>query len=96
MAGGLVWRAMLKNILAQAVSVPVVQHSGGRLATTLVATIYVIILHFPLFPFFFSVATFSHGTIARIKKLILRKFTGAPKNLGVDTFPDPVGHLGAP
>merc|ERR1711954_400716 len=46
--------------------------------------------------FFFSVATFSHRRSARIKKLILRKLTGSPKNLGVDTFPDPLRHFGAP
>ena len=33
---------------------------------------------------------------ARIKKLILRKLLRMPKNLGVDTFPDPVRHFGAP
>ena len=33
---------------------------------------------------------------ARIQKPILRKLTGAPKNLGVDTFPDSVGNFGAP
>ena len=46
--------------------------------------------------FFFSVATFSHRRSARIKKLIQRKLTGTPKNLGVDTFPDPLCHFGAP
>ena len=30
------------------------------------------------------------------QKLILRKLLRIPKNLGVDTFPDPVRHFGAP
>ena len=50
------------------------------------------------FPFplpFFSVATFSHRRDAKIKKLILRKLLWIPENLGVDTFPDPIGHFGA-
>ena len=33
---------------------------------------------------------------AWIKKLIKTKLTVAPKSLGVDPFPDPVGHFGAP
>ena len=33
---------------------------------------------------------------AQIKKLILRTLTGAPKNLGVDPFPDPGSHFGEP
>ena len=62
----------------------------------------IIISFFSFFPVFFlplffsSVATFSHRRSARIKKLILRKLLRTPKNLGVDTFPDPVGHFGAP
>ena len=44
----------------------------------------------------FSVATFSNRRSARIKKLIQRKLTTAPKNLGLDPFSDPVGHFGAP
>ena len=52
---------------------------------------------FLLFPFlFFPVVYFSHRRSARIKKLIQRKLTGAPQNLGVDPFPVPVGHFGAP
>ena len=49
----------------------------------------------PRFPpvFFSSVVTFSHRGSARIKTLIEQKLTGAPKNLGVDPFPDPVGHF---
>ena len=30
------------------------------------------------------------------QKTYIGKMTGVPKNLGVDTFPDPVGHFGAP
>ena len=30
------------------------------------------------------------------QKLIQRKLTGAPNNLGLESFPDPVGHFGAP
>ena len=53
--------------------------------------------YFPfLFSFFFSVVYFYHRRSARIKKLIQRKLTGTPKNLGVDTFPDPLCHFGAP
>ena len=47
--------------------------------------------HFP-----FSVATFSHRRSARIKKLIWRKWFETVNNLGLDPFPDPVGHFGAP
>ena len=64
--------------------------SVGVRATTLVACIKIFFSHF------ISVATFSHRRNARIKKLILRKLTGTPKNLGVDTFPDPLCHFGAP
>ena len=46
------------------------------------------------FSFFsFPVVYFSHRRSARIKKLILKKLTGASKNLGVDTFPDPVSQF---
>ena len=48
-----------------------------------------------LFSVFFTV-TFSHRWSARIKKLILQKLAGVPKNLGVDTFPDPSAILGPP
>ena len=50
-------------------------------------------------PIFFSVssvATFSHRRSARIKKLIQRKLLRTLQNLEIDTFPDPVGHFGAP
>ena len=54
----------------------------------------------PLFSIFFhsifSVATFSHRRSAQIKKLLLRKLTGAPKNLGVDHFPTPSAILRPP
>ena len=90
--------------LAWAVNNPVSRRSSGRLATTLVATKNIFIFFFARFPPFFSssVAAFFHRRTARIKKLIYsQKLTGAPKNLGVDTIPDPVsyfeahsGHLG--
>ena len=66
---------------------------GGRLATMLVATIYII-----FFPHDhdFSVAPFSHRRSARIKKLIYRKLFVAPNKMGLDPFPDPVGYFGAP
>ena len=38
----------------------------------------------------------NHRRSAWRKKLILRKLPRMPKNLRVDTFPDPVGHFGAP
>ena len=38
----------------------------------------------------------SHRRNARIKKLILQKLTGAPKNLGIDHYTDPGGHFGSP
>ena len=31
-----------------------------------------------------------------MKKIIDQKLTGAPKNLGIDTFPDPIYHFGDP
>ena len=98
------------------------RRSGSRLATTLVATINIIIgtsvqlsswsafgrstgydvsghykrHYFLLFLFFLlSVVYFSHRRSARIKKLILGKLLKMPKNLGVDTFTDLVGHFGA-
>ena len=72
---------ILKSLLvcAQAVGVKVGHRSGGRLATTLVATKNVFIFPLPFFPCFSSVTTFSHRRIARIKKLILGNLTGAPK-----------------
>ena len=47
-----------------------------------------------LFFHFFSIATFSHRRSARIKKLILQKLTGAPRNLGIDPFQTPTAILG--
>ena len=71
------------------------RRSGGRLLTMtqwpLFPSVFSL-LFFPVFFFFPYVATFSQRRSAQIKKLLLRK----PKNLGVDTFPDPVGHFGAP
>ena len=67
-----------------------------RLATTLVATIFIILFFFfsrpPPHVFFSSIPTFSHRRSARIKKLW--KLLRTPKNL--QTFSDPVGHLGPP
>ena len=62
------------QLLAWACSVPVGRRSGGRLATTLVATINVII-----FSFFYSVVYFSHRRSAQIKKLFWRKLLRMPK-----------------
>ena len=78
--------------MAQAVGVAV-----SRLAMMLVATFSAIIF-FSFFPpvFFPSLVTFSHRRRGRIKKHILRKLTGAPKNQRVDHLPDPVGHFEAP
>ena len=67
---------------------------GTSAGNDVVATIF-IILFFP--PFFFSsFATFSQRRSARIKKLVLKKLIRAPNNLGLDPFPDPIGHFGAP
>ena len=56
--------------------------------------------HYNIFPpvFFLvsSVVYFSHRRSAWIKNLISQKLTGAPKNLGVPPFPDPVSHFGVP
>ena len=72
-------------ILARAVGVPVGQRSGGRLATTLMAiTINVIIFSFFLI----------EGALG-LKNLFSESCLECPKNLGVDIFPDPVGHSGA-
>ena len=73
----------LRVKLAPEVGIPVGRHLGGRLATTLVATINDIFFLFP-----------SSGRSARIKKLIWQTLKRAPINLRVGTFPDPVGHFG--
>ena len=68
--------------LALAVGVPVGRRSGVRLATTLVATITLIIFRSPLpvsTQFFSSVANFSHRRSAQIKKLIVRKLLRMPR-----------------
>ena len=91
--------SMLSEILARACGIPVGWRSGGRLATTLVATINVIIFFFFFlffFSFLFSVVYFSHRRSAWIKKLIQQKLTGAPKNLGIHAFADPLSHFGPP
>ena len=41
------------------------------------------------------VVNFLHEQILE-DELLAWQLTGAPKNQGVDTFPDPVGHFGAP
>ena len=46
--------------------------------------------------FHYSFPPLSHRRSARIKKLIVRKLTGAPKKHGVHPFLDPVGHFRAP
>ena len=74
-------------VLARACGVPVGWHSGGRLAT-----INNIIFFRNFFP---PSSTFFIEEVLGSKNLF-GKLTGAPKNLGVDTFPDPVGHFGAP
>ena len=70
------------------------RRSGGRLLATtqwpLFSSVFsFFFFFFPVFfsVFFFSVATFSHRRSALIKKIILRKLTGAL---------DLVGHYGAP
>ena len=70
------------------------QRSGGRLVAMTYWPLFSSVFPLPLF--FFSVATFSHRRSARIKNLIAQKLTAAPKNLGVNPFPDPVGHFAAP
>ena len=52
--------------------------------------------HSFLFTLFFSVVYFSHRRSDQIAKLILRKLSGATKNLEVDPFPGPVGHFVGP
>ena len=46
--------------------------------------------------FLISGINISHGMAASIKKLILTKFLVSPKNQGLEGFPEPVGHFGAP
>ena len=48
--------------------------------------------YFLFSPPFFPVFYFSHRGSARIKKLF-SKVAGVHKNLGVDTFPDPISHF---
>ena len=72
--------------IGMTVDVAVGQHSSGRLATMLVDH------YLPLF--FFSV--FSNRTAPWIKRLILWKLTGVPKNLGLYPFPDPSTIFGHP
>ena len=77
-------------LLAQTVGFPVSQRLGGWLATTLFS-------FFSPSPFFSPPSsTFLIEGVLRRNKLIFQNLTGAPQNLAVDTFPDPVGHFGAP
>ena len=83
--------------LLVSVGVAVGRRSGGRLATTLVERYFHnSFLFFLHFFFIFSVVYFSHRRSARIKKLILRKLFGVANSLGIDPFPDPIDHFGAP
>ena len=50
-----------------------------------------IIIFFCSVVLFFSVATFSHITVFRIKKCLQRKLFGAPNNLGKEPFRTPDG-----
>ena len=88
-----------KRLLARACGVSVVvvraQRFGRQSAGNDVVATKNAFLFFS-FVFFFSVVYFSHRRSAWIEKLIQRKLKGAPQNLGVDPFPDPVGHFGAP
>ena len=45
---------------------------------------------------FSSVMTFSQRRSALIQKLIYRKLVEVPNNLGLNPFPGPISHLGAP
>ena len=76
------WISVTPIDTSRAVSLPVGRHLGGWLAMTLVATITIInniIIPPPCF-------YFSHRGGAPIKKLILQKLTGAPKNLRTTWF----------
>ena len=55
---------------------------------------YLTLYLFP--PFSPPVTTFSNRRSARIKKLNLLKLLRTPKKLGVNTFPNHLGHFGAP
>ena len=66
---------------------------GGRQVTTLVATVNNII--FPFLFFLFSIVFFSHRGSPRITKLI-EQVDGSAQTLGINIFPDPVDHFGAP
>ena len=66
--------------LARAVGVPVGRCSGGRLATTLVATINDVIFSFSFF--LLSVFFFSHRRSARLKKTYFAKVDGSAQKPG--------------
>ena len=46
-----------------------------------------------LMPFFSSVVNVSHRRTLQMKKCLLRKMFGPSKNLGIDPFPNSVGHF---
>ena len=71
-------------------SVAVRQSTGNDISGPLFSPFFFI------FQFFFSVATFSYRRSARIQKLIWQKWLEMANNLGLDPFPEPVGHFGAP
>ena len=85
----------MRLILAQAVAVVVGRCSGNWLAVTIVEWYF----HhsFPPLLFYFSVTTFScrKAPAPRIKKPI-QLIDGSAQNPGVNPFPDPVSHFGAP
>ena len=80
--------------LARAIGVAVGRRQAVDWQRRQWTAIFTIIFH-SIFHFF-SVATFSHGRSAHMKKLIYQKLIGAPNNLGFNPFPDPVGHFGTP
>ena len=77
--------------LARACGVPVGRRSDGRLATTLVATINVIIF----FPFFLCRDLFSQKECSDWKTCFA-KIVWSAQNPSGKTFPGTVGHFGAP
>ena len=82
--------------IGTSVSVAVSRCSSGRLAMTLVDRYFhhsfLFFLHFS----FFSVVYIFHRRNALIKNLVEQKLFRTPKNLGLDHFPDPDCHFGAP
>ena len=70
------------------------RHSGGGLLAMMWWPLFLSVFPPPGFFLVSSVAIYSHRRSAPIKKLIQQKLLRTSKNLGVDTFPDPVGHFG--